>query len=89
MREVFQAAVSEPSPKGLVHSPQSRAVYGLDFMLKWTEKGGESGPKIQPMLLEVNFAPDCKRACDYYPDFYNDLFNYLFLDESPSTVAEL
>ncbi|OQV21728.1 Tubulin--tyrosine ligase-like protein 12 [Hypsibius exemplaris] len=87
VREVFLAAVSEPSPKGLVHSPQSRAMYGLDFMLKWKDGAIQA---IQPMLLEINFAPDCKRACDYYPDFFNDIFSYLFLDDdAPETIVEL
>ena len=34
-RELFQAAISEPPPKGIGHSPQSRAIYGVDLILKW------------------------------------------------------
>jgi tubulin--tyrosine ligase-like protein 12 len=44
IRDVFGAAVNRPPPEGLVHSPQSRAVYGLDFMLKW--KPGEITGKL-------------------------------------------
>jgi hypothetical protein len=35
IREVFEAATSERPPKGIGQSPQSRAVYGVDVMLKW------------------------------------------------------
>jgi len=35
IRQVFTAATAEPPPKGIGHSPQSRAVYGLDIMLQW------------------------------------------------------
>ena len=39
---------------------------------------------IQPKLLEVNFSPDCVRACRYH-DFYNHMFECLFLPESHHT----
>ncbi|EZA59885.1 hypothetical protein DMN91_001120 [Ooceraea biroi] len=73
-RQVFEAAVAQPPPKGIAESPQSRAVYAADLMLEWRDS------EIQPELLEVNFTPDCQRACEYYPDFYNDIFRCLFLD---------
>ena len=34
-RELFEAAVSEPPPQGLGHSPQSRSMYAIDLLLKW------------------------------------------------------
>ncbi|KZC06258.1 PREDICTED: tubulin--tyrosine ligase-like protein 12 [Dufourea novaeangliae] len=83
-REVFEGATAEEPPTGIADSPQSRAVYAVDLMLEW--KKGD----VQPVLLEINFSPDCKRACEYYPNFYNDVFRCLFLDENnPETVHDL
>lgn len=72
LKDVFSSASRLPPPKGLAPSTQSRALYAADFILAW------DGDKIQPLLLEINFGPDCTRACQYYPDFYDDIFNILF-----------
>lgn len=37
---------------------------------------------MQPLILEVNFNSDCKRACEYYPEFFNDVFSVMFCDET-------
>ncbi|CAL7951039.1 unnamed protein product [Xylocopa violacea] len=79
-REVFEAAVAEKPPKGIAENPQSRAVYAIDLMLEWKKE------EMQPLLLEINFSPDCKRACEYYPNFYNDIFKCLFLDDNNPEV---
>jgi len=42
IRQMFTAATSQPPPKGIGHSPQSRAVYGVDVMLQW-KTAGDSG----------------------------------------------
>jgi tubulin--tyrosine ligase-like protein 12 len=63
-----------------VHNTQSRALYAADIMLAW-QVDSEGCSVMQPKLLEVNWAPDCQRACEYYPDFYDDVFGLLFLDE--------
>ena len=40
---------------------------------------------LEPKIIEINFQPDCTRACKFVPEFYNDLFSTLFLDK-PSGV---
>ncbi|XP_066594754.1 tubulin--tyrosine ligase-like protein 12 [Prorops nasuta] len=71
-KEVLEAAIEEEPPKGIAKSSQSRAIYAVDLMLQWKDE------EIQPVLLEINFSPDCERACQYYPDFYNNIFKCLF-----------
>lgn len=72
LKEVFVAGCAAPPPRGLAHNPQSRALYAADIMLAW------NGNDIQPLILEINYGPDCDRACQYYPEFYDDIFNLLF-----------
>uniref|UniRef100_A0A673BMI9 Tubulin--tyrosine ligase-like protein 12 SET-like domain-containing protein n=1 Tax=Sphaeramia orbicularis TaxID=375764 RepID=A0A673BMI9_9TELE len=74
-RELFEAASSRPAPYGICPYPGSRAIYAVDLMLKWSER------VMQPQILEVNFSPDCARACLYHPSFYNHMFQTLFLDQ--------
>lgn len=80
LKEVLLGATFKQPPCGIAKSPQSRALYAADIMLEW------DGEKMQPKLLEVNYTPDCKRACDYYPEFYNDIFKLLFLDQTNEEV---
>ncbi|KAM4677075.1 tubulin--tyrosine ligase-like protein 12 [Discoglossus pictus] len=79
--ELFQVAVSKPAPYGICDYQSSRAVYAIDLMLKW-ETNTEGQRVMQPQILEVNFNPDCARACKYHPTFFNDVFSTLFLDET-------
>jgi tubulin--tyrosine ligase-like protein 12 len=80
LHELLVAAASREPPRGIAHSPQSRALYAADIMLAWwTDSDGHR--VMQPKLLEVNWSPDCQRACEYYPDFYDDVFGLLFFDE--------
>lgn len=85
--ELFAAATSKEAPCGIAKSPQSRALYAADIMLSWETKGSEE--VIQPKLLEMNWMPDCRRACEYYPDFYNDIFSVLFLNKEASTCIKI
>eukprot|EP00095_Tigriopus_kingsejongensis_P012092 snap_masked-scaffold702_size109376-processed-gene-0.1 protein:Tk12092 transcript:snap_masked-scaffold702_size109376-processed-gene-0.1-mRNA-1 annotation:"tubulin--tyrosine ligase-like protein 12" len=81
LKQVFEAAVSKSPPSGIARSPQSRAMYASDLMLAW-EKDPKTGEDvIQPKILEINWAPDCQRACDYYPDFFDNVFSTLFLND--------
>ena len=41
---------------------------------------------MEPRLLEVNFIPDCVRACKYHPNFFNHVFEVLFLDQNSHSV---
>ncbi|KAG7988599.1 hypothetical protein I3843_03G195500 [Carya illinoinensis] len=82
IRSVFEAAAAV-HPE--MHSPRSRAIYGVDVMLD---------SSFQPKLLEVTYCPDCTRACKYDTesmvgggvikgqDFFNDVFGCLFLNET-------
>lgn len=74
LKEVFQNATSKSPPCGISANVQSRGLYAADIMLSWNEN-----QQIQPKLLEINFVPDMKRACEYYNDCYNDIFKLLFL----------
>ncbi|XP_058001912.1 uncharacterized protein LOC110640426 isoform X2 [Hevea brasiliensis] len=83
IRSVFEAA-AQVHPE--MHSPTSRAMYGVDVMLDRS---------FRPKLLEVTYCPDCTRACKYDTrsilgdgeiikgqDFINYVFGCLFLDET-------
>lgn len=78
-KEMFEAATSKPPPFGIGHNVQSRALYAIDLMLSY--ENSCHSKRIQPKILEVNWLPDCERACRYYPSFFNDVFSLLFKDE--------
>lgn len=80
LKEIFERATLEDPPRGIAASPQSRALYAADIMLEWIDD------EIQPKILEINWTPDCKRACEYYPNFYNDIFNLFFFDKENTDV---
>ncbi|XP_037371051.1 tubulin--tyrosine ligase-like protein 12 [Talpa occidentalis] len=79
-KELFQVACARPPPLGLCDYPSSRAVYAVDLMLKWDSRP-DGKQVMRPQILEVNFNPDCERACKYHPAFFNDVFSTLYLDE--------
>ncbi|XP_023224892.1 tubulin--tyrosine ligase-like protein 12 [Centruroides sculpturatus] len=80
LKEVFESATSRTPPLGLAESPQSRAMYAVDLMLEWNQNDDKMS--MHPVLLEINWAPDCNRACQYYPHFFDDVFSVLFLDDA-------
>lgn len=77
LKEVIIKSSIKLPPAGIKSNPQCRALYASDIILSWQTSNKET---IQPKLLEINWVPDCQRACDYYPDFYNDIFKLMFLD---------
>ncbi|KAK9869307.1 hypothetical protein WA026_003059 [Henosepilachna vigintioctopunctata] len=84
LKEILVQASSREPPCGIADSPQSRALYAADIMLEWDKKR-----QIRPKILEINWTPDCKRACEYYSYFFNDIFKLLFLDEECENVIKL
>ncbi|XP_054740043.1 tubulin--tyrosine ligase-like protein 12 [Anastrepha obliqua] len=82
LHELLTCSTKHPPPCGIPPCQQSRALYAADIMLAWDGPDEEtSKARMQPKLLEINWMPDCQRACDYYPDFFNDIFKLLFLNE--------
>ena len=57
-------------------------MYACDLMLKRNPDHTE----MIPQMLEINWGPDCKRACDYYPEYFNDVFSTLYLDEPQNST---
>lgn len=78
-RSIFEGASKLPPPCGLGHNPQSRAMYAADLMLAWDDA---EKTKMSPRILEINWGPDCKRACNYYPEFFDNVLAHLFLGET-------
>ncbi len=59
---------------------QSRAIYAADLMLEEViPSEPDATPTMKPRLLEMNYCPDCVRACKYHPEFFNHVFQVLFM----------
>uniref|UniRef100_A0A915HG09 Tubulin--tyrosine ligase-like protein 12 n=1 Tax=Romanomermis culicivorax TaxID=13658 RepID=A0A915HG09_ROMCU len=81
IKSTFEVATKHGPPKGLADLAQSRAMYGLDLMLKWSTNS-QKEKYVQPVIIEVNYMPDCERACQYYPNFADVVFKTLFLEDN-------
>ncbi|EAY18905.1 Tubulin-tyrosine ligase family protein [Trichomonas vaginalis G3] len=67
MRDMFLCCCQK-----MVQSPYTKGMYGVDLMIT---------KDYQPVILECNFQPDCKRACNLCPTFVDDVFEVLFTDQ--------
>uniref|UniRef100_A0A915PNG0 Tubulin--tyrosine ligase-like protein 12 n=1 Tax=Setaria digitata TaxID=48799 RepID=A0A915PNG0_9BILA len=89
IKDVVKTVSSEKPPRGIAPNAQSRAMYGMDIMLKW-DSDDLSSRKISVSFIEGNFMPDCDRACKFYADFADIAFKALFTDEDiPEMLIEL
>ena len=50
----------------------AKAMYGFDVLLT---------DSLQPVLMEVQWAPDCSTALKFYPTFWDSVLGALYLDE--------
>ncbi|EUB64719.1 Tubulin--tyrosine ligase-like protein [Echinococcus granulosus] len=78
--------------RGLGAYGKSRAMYAVDLLLEWRQRQQETsscGFHMEPQICEVNFTPDCTRACHYYPNFYNEVFDFLFLGRESEDIVQL
>ncbi|KAF9923079.1 Tubulin--tyrosine ligase-like protein 12 [Linnemannia zychae] len=70
IKAIFAAAIVKSRPEGLGAADdkskpyEAFSIYGIDVMLK---------DDCQPVVVEVNFSPDCTRACKYDPEFLNNI----------------
>jgi hypothetical protein len=64
-------------------------MFGVDIMLDkeggTVQYGDVSIP--QPVVLEVQYAPDCYRTHQTYPDFWDLTLSALFLGETIGMIA--
>lgn len=67
IRDLFMCGCQKMIP-----NPYTKAMYGIDAMIT---------NDMQPVILECNFQPDCKRACNLCPSFVDDVFEVLFTDQ--------
>ncbi|VUZ44294.1 unnamed protein product [Hymenolepis diminuta] len=90
---VFKSATAYEPPRGLGAYEKSRALYAADLLLEWRRCPNGMGDPcefiVKPQICELNFIPDCTRACQYYPNFHNEAFDFLFLDIESQDIVQL
>uniref|UniRef100_A0A183V9U4 Tubulin--tyrosine ligase-like protein 12 n=1 Tax=Toxocara canis TaxID=6265 RepID=A0A183V9U4_TOXCA len=88
IKEALVTLSSGTPPRSMAHNGQSRAMYGIDMMLKW-DSDDEKTRNVEVSLIEGNFMPDCERACKFNPDFADTVFKTLFMDEEDTSKVTL
>ncbi|KAH0786767.1 tubulin--tyrosine ligase-like protein 12 [Histomonas meleagridis] len=67
IRDLFKCGCQK-----MVATPYTKAMYGIDVMVT---------NDLEPIILECNFQPDCKRACNLCPTFVDDVFEVLYVEQ--------
>jgi len=73
IRNSFAAGMMLPNA-GFIQSENYFGLYGVDIILN---------ESLQPILLEINYCPNCNRLVNYNPYFWNEVFALLFLHQAP------
>ena len=64
----------------------ARSMYGFDILLQKREQGEEIS--IEPILLEVQWGADAKKALEFHSSFWDDVLEYLYLsNDDPSSYS--
>jgi tubulin--tyrosine ligase-like protein 12 len=80
MKSALHAAAVSPAPLGMkspitVSNPNRFfAIYGVDVMVSSAATG------YTPKILEINFNPDCTRACQYDKYFSENILGQVMVD---------
>ena len=58
-------------------------MYGVDVIIQRSQQ--QQSP-LQPVVLEVQWAPDCAQALKYEPSFWDQVLGALYLDDRDHVV---
>ncbi|VDK89451.1 unnamed protein product [Litomosoides sigmodontis] len=86
IKDVIKTVSREKPPRGIAPNAQSRAMYGMDIMLKW-DSDDHATRKVCVSFIEGNSMPDYDRACKFYADFADAAFTALFTDENITDIS--
>ena len=72
-------------------------MFGVDVIFEIQDRDGEdetgnvvdqssARPILQPMILEVQWAPDCAQAVRMIPEFWDEILSALYLSDKGNIV---